>query len=62
MADTTDQAANNTFIDQHRSQNNSHYDAEDQSSGSGTGLTANTWSGNMCTPAGDGSPEATCTN
>jgi hypothetical protein len=57
LADTT--ADLNTF-----SQNtlvfNDRYDAEDLSLGSGTDGTDNTWTSNVCFPAGDASPEAIC--
>jgi parallel beta-helix repeat protein len=36
------------------------YDAEDDSTGAKTAHTANTWTGNTCTPAGDAVPGAIC--
>jgi parallel beta-helix repeat protein len=41
-------------------QSNIRYDAEDQSSGSGTSHTGNTWSNNKCKPANDSSPLGLC--
>jgi len=60
LADILAQDSGNTFTGNILTSNH-RYDAEDLSTGSGTGGTANTWSGNACTPAADGSPEATCT-
>lgn len=51
---------NNTFS-KNTLQNNVRFDAEDQSSGGGTGGTANTWSTNHCQPTADSSPTALCT-
>jgi parallel beta-helix repeat protein len=39
---------------------NTNYDAEDLSNGTKTAKTANTWTANSCTPAGDGNPGAIC--
>ena len=40
--------------------NNLSYDAEDDTTGSKTAGTANTWKSNRCTPKGDASPEGIC--
>lgn len=56
-----DLTAGNTFSANRLSQNG-RYDAEDLSSGGGTGNTANTWSGNHCAPAADSHPTALCTS
>lgn len=44
---------------------NKHYNAEDQSTGGGSGTndgTSNYWTGNVCKPAKDASPESLCTS
>lgn len=53
------QAINNTF-DTNLLEGNLHYDAEDNSSGTGTSGTANNWTGNVCMPASDSNPSGLC--
>jgi parallel beta-helix repeat protein len=57
--DGNQQDAANQFLS-NTLQNNIRYDAEDRSTGSGTAGTNNTWSGNLCKPALDGSPAGIC--
>jgi parallel beta helix pectate lyase-like protein len=60
LADVTAQDSSNSFTSNGLA-HNLRYDAEDLSSGGGTGGTANTWSANVCQPSTDGNPEAICT-
>lgn len=53
------QATDNTFH-ANTMKNNTRYDAEDRSTGAGTAGTANTWTGDKCSPAQDSSPTGLC--
>ena len=59
LADVTAQEAGNTFTSNTLA-NNIRYGAEDLSSGAGTAGTANTWSTNTCSPAGNSFPSGLC--